>query len=123
MNHKFNLLLALLIVCLISCASENTYKKVSPSDLDFRLKASGYSGIVDPDGVKPTGGTIVEFFCEGHVLELESNQFEGGFVSTKDYGKIKIRFPSSLTSGGSFTVWLTGKQKKALKELKQKGAK
>lgn len=105
---------------LIEAGAENTreeYERVEPSDLSFAINDFHYDALVDSSGyATPIGGKVGEFLCEGQKLELNSEEFENGFIVTKDYGKIKIRFDSSLTGSPSFLLWLTPKHKVALKE-------
>jgi hypothetical protein len=91
------------------------YEPADPSELSFSIKDMNYR--TGPDGETPTSGNVGHFICEGHELQLAKQEFEDGFIVTKDYGKIKIRFSRSLFSSG-FSVWLTAKQKEALKPLK-----
>lgn len=104
-----------------SPTTEEKYELVSPSELTFGVEDFYYDGIVESGGMmKPTGGEIGKFTCEGRMLVLESNRFQDGFILTRDYDKIKIRFSSSLFGGTSFSIWLTPKQKTALMELKSR---
>ena len=93
------------------------YVEVDPSELAFSIRDFYCDGVVSSEGTKPIGGEVGEVTCEGKALELVSKQFDDGFIVTKEYGKIKVCFSSSL-SGESFSVWLTPPQREALLSLK-----
>jgi hypothetical protein len=89
------------------------YRPVDPAELSFELKGV-YTRSAIKNGIAQTvGGAVEELICEGKKVELVRNEFDGEFLETKQYGKIKIQFSSSLTSSG-FSVWLTPQQKEAL---------
>lgn len=95
--------------------------EVKPSELSFEFRNYNYEGsIVAGGGVKPIGGNIGQFLCEGVSLALKSSKFENGFVITQDYGKIKVIFGTSLY-GESFSIYLKEDQKEALISLKKSG--
>jgi len=94
------------------------YQLVDPSELMFSIRDFYYEGVSTDEGTKPTGGEVGKLICEGHEIELQSPEFEGGFIVTKNYGKIKIRFGSSVSGATSFAIWLTPEQKSKFKELK-----
>ena len=94
---------------------EEKYEQVDPQVLSFTIKDFFHKSIIGKDGSKPIGGEVGELTCNRKKIELLIHKFEDGYILTKKYGKIKIRFSSSLT-GKSFTIWLTPSQKKALKE-------
>lgn len=98
-------------------AVPEVYEVVDPAELAFSIEDFYYDGVVTEEGMQPTGGEVGTFTCEGQVLELETPEFVDGFIVTKDYGKIKILFTTSL-SGGSFSVSLKPSQKEALTALK-----
>lgn len=102
--------------------SDDEYKPVDPSELSFELRGYSSRSVIGEGGVpKTVGGSVEEFLCEGKKIELVSKSLNGEFLTTKDYGKIKVQFSSSLTSSG-FTVFLTPKQKEALNALKAKAS-
>lgn len=93
---------------------KDDYQPVDPGELSFELKGFYSRSVVGEGGIpKTVGGEVEELICEGKKIELVSNKFDGEFLETKQYGKIKIQFSSSLTSSG-FSLWLTPKQKEAL---------
>jgi len=93
------------------------YQLVEPQVLKFSLKGHKYDSERTEEGIKPTGGTVGTFFCEGQKLELASDKFEDGFIVTKDYGKIKVRFTQGMM-GAFMSVFLTPGQKGVLAALK-----
>jgi len=95
---------------------EEKYEQVDPMELSFSIKDFSHRSVIDEDGGKPIGGNIGELTCSGKKIELISHEFEDGYILTKKYGKIKIRFSTSLTGEG-FSLWITPSQKQALKEL------
>jgi hypothetical protein len=103
---------------LVEQAQPEEYVEVDPSELAFMIEDFYYDGVVGPDGMEPIGGEVGRFTCEGQVLELTSPEFVDGFIETKEYGRIKVRFTTQL-GGGSFAVWLTPTQKQALLALRK----
>jgi hypothetical protein len=95
---------------------EEAYEFVPPKELAFEVQDFYYNGAVAADGVKPNGGEVGKLLCAGKAVELASPEFEDGYIVTKDFGKIKVRFSSSLTSEG-FAVFLTPTQKGALRKF------
>jgi len=94
--------------------NDEDYNFVAPSELAFTLKDFHYDAAVGEGGTaKPIGGKIGTLLCNDKVIDLENNEFENGFITTKEYGKIKILFSSSLTETG-MAIYLTNIQKKAL---------
>lgn len=97
------------------------YKPVHPNEIACALKDYNYDGIVAGGGaVKPIGGHIGEFHCGlgfdagSKRIELAANEFKEGGVATKEFGVIKVRFSSSLTSGG-YMLMMTDVQKEKIK--------
>jgi len=97
-----------------SASLMDEYQPIDPTELSFELKGYYSRSFVGEDGIpKTVGGKVEQLICEGKTIELVSNEFDGEFLETKQYGKIKIQFSSSLTSSG-FIVWLTPKQKEVI---------
>jgi hypothetical protein len=101
----------------LAAGQSEDYVKVDLSELAFSFRCFGHQVVPAPEGAKPIGGEVEEFTCEGRTLELASKHFEDGFIVTKEYGKIKVRFSFS-PQGESFSLWLTPTQRKALLSLK-----
>ena len=95
---------------------EEQYQEVDPKELSFTIKDYHHRCVLDEDGGKPIEGEIGTLICDGKSVELLSNKFEDGYIITKEFGKIKIRFSASLMRTG-FSIWLTPSQKNALKEF------
>jgi hypothetical protein len=93
--------------------AEEEYELVPPGELAFEIREFYYDGVVASDGVKPTGGEIGQLLCGVKPIELSQSEFVDGHIVTKDFGRIRVRFSSSLTSGG-FAVFLKPSQKSAL---------
>lgn len=92
-------------------AAEEIYERVDPAELDCVLDGLSVRAIVGkPEG---TEGEVQTLICEGKTIELVSTKLSGGFLETKEYGKIKIQMSNSISSGG-FSLWLTPKQKDAI---------
>ena len=97
------------------------YKPVDPKEIACALKDYNYDGVVaEGGGVEPIGGHIGEFHCGlgfdagSKIIDLSVNEFKDGGVVTKDFGIIRVRFSSSLTSGG-YMLMMTDKQKEEIK--------
>jgi len=100
-------------------AAEGNYELVDSQVLKFRLQGQGnYGDTRDDDGIKPNGGKVGTFTCEGTKLELANEAFEDGFIVTKDYGKIKIRFTTTML-GIVLNVFITPEQKGKLARLRK----
>jgi len=94
-------------------AAEEEYELVQPDELALEIREFYYDGVVASDGVKPTEGEIGQLLCGVKPIELSQSEFVDGHIVTKDFGRIRVRFSSSLTSGG-FAVFLKPSQKSAL---------
>lgn len=114
-TRVFCLAIALTVVFSIFAYGAEEYTAIDPSELNFGLM--GFSGgtEVGEGGVRILGGKFDKFLCEGKEIAVVTNKVDGGFINTKDYGKIKV---TSGTFGG-LTVYLTPSQKKKLLELKK----
>jgi hypothetical protein len=101
-------------------AAEGAYELVDTATLQFRIRGQSYDGSTrDDDGVKPSGGKVGDLSCEGQKIELTSDKFEDGFIATKQYGKIKVRFTPTML-GEVLNVFVTPAQKQMLLRLKGK---
>ncbi len=97
----------------------DNYQILGPRDVRCGITNFSYDGVMDgPRMVKPMSGKVGLFLCENKKIELASPNFEDGFIITRDYGKVKVRFGMSL-SGTLFTLWMTPGQKAALIKLRQ----
>jgi len=103
----------------MAVAAEDNYHMLGPQDVRCGITNFTYDGVMDgPRLVKPMSGKVGLFLCENQKIELASPNFEDGFILTRDYGKIKVRFAMSL-SGTAFTLWMTPEQRRALLKLRQ----
>jgi hypothetical protein len=101
-------------------AADGNYELVDSVTLQFRIRGQQYEGSTrDDDGIKPNGGRVGDFSCEGQKIELTSDKFEDGFIATKQYGKIKVRFTPTML-GEVLNVFVTPAQKQMLLRLKGK---
>ncbi len=99
--------------------AEDNYQILGPRDVSCGITNFSYDGVMEGQRmVKPMSGKVGLFFCEKQKIELASPNFEDGFILTRDYGKVKVRFGMSL-SGTLFTLWMTPEQKTALMKLRQ----
>ena len=97
----------------------DNYQMLRPHDVRCGITNFTYDGVLEGSRmVKPISGKVGLFLCENQKIELASPNFEDGFILTRDYGKIKVRFGMSL-SGTLFTLWMTPEQKEALLKLRQ----
>jgi hypothetical protein len=70
--------------------------------IDCIVTHSGWEGIVVASGVtKPTTGIIVAFQCNGKDVGLANTSIADGYIETKDFGKIGIRFASQIQTIGA----------------------
>ena len=105
-------------LAMASPAGDN-YQMLGPQDVRCGITHFTYDGVMDgPRWVKPMSGKVGLFLCENQKIELASPNFEDGFILTRDYGKVKVRFGMSL-SGTTFTLWMTPEQRKALLKLRK----
>lgn len=67
---------------------------------------SGYEAIVVSPGVSKPTGKLVALKCNGKIIETMDNKIIDGFIETKDFGKIAIRFNSMISTvgAGDFTA-------------------
>ena len=97
----------------------DNYQPLGYSDVRCGITDFSFDGELEGSRmIKPTSGKVGRFICEDQKIELASPNFEDGFILTRDYGKVKVRFGMSL-SGTTFTIWMTPEQKKALMKLRQ----
>ena len=97
----------------------DNYQMLGPHDARCGITNFTYDGVLEGSRmVKPISGKVGLFLCENQKIALASPNFEDGFILTRDYGKIKVRFGMSL-SGTLFTLWMTPEQKEALIKLRQ----
>ncbi|HHH48320.1 MAG TPA: hypothetical protein ENK51_05470 [Gammaproteobacteria bacterium] len=118
--RRFFLFITLLVGGVtMAAAAEDDYQLLGPQDVRCGITNFTYDGVLDgPRLVKPMSGKVGLFLCENQKIELASPDFEDGFILTRDYGKIKVRFAMSL-SGTTFTLWMTPEQRKAMLKLRQ----
>lgn len=70
--------------------------------IDCIVSHSSWRGTVVAPGVtKPTSGTVTAFECNGKAVELTSDTITDGYIETKDFGKIGIRFASQVQTIGA----------------------
>jgi hypothetical protein len=114
-TRVFYLAIALTVVFSTLAYGAEEYTAVDPTELHCGLM--GFSGgtEVGEGGVRILGGKFDKLLCEGKEIAVVTNKVDGGFINTKEYGKIKV------TSGGfgGATVHLTPSQKKKVLELKK----
>jgi len=115
MRQAMNLLTVALLLVACNLQAEG-YEFVPPTELKFKIQDFYYNGAVADDGVRPNGGEVGKFSCGGKRIELAKPDFEAGQIVTKKFGKIRVRFSSSLTSDG-FAVFLSPSQKAALRKF------
>ena len=97
----------------------DNYQMLGPRDVRCGITNFTYDGVLEGSRmVKPISGKVGLFLCEKQKIALASPNFEDGFILTRDYGKIKVRFGMSL-SGTLFTLWMTPEQKEALIKLRK----
>ena len=100
------------------------YKPVHFTEIACAFKDVSYRGTVGEEGATvPSGGEIGEFRCalgsstdRTKVVELAANEFNDGFIETKQFGKIKVLFRPSLTGSDEYVIFMTDEQKDALND-------
>lgn len=105
--------IVLVILFLVGCSAPATATSIpirQPSattdyvlvPMDCVVSHSGWEGIVVAPGVtKPTSGTVVAFECNGKGVEIANKTIADGYIETKDFGKIGIRFGSQVQTVGA----------------------
>jgi len=103
----------LIILFLVGCSAPSTATSIpiqQPSattdyvlvPMDCVVSHSGWEGIVVAPGVtKPTSGIVVAFECNGKDVEIANKTIADGYIETKDFGKIGIRFGSQVQTIGA----------------------
>jgi len=70
--------------------------------IDCVVSHSSWRGtVVSPGVTKPTSGTVTAFECNGKAVELTSDTITDGYIETRDFGKIGIRFASQVQTVGA----------------------
>ena len=103
------------MVCLLSLRgmAGEIYEKLDPLEISCGVKGASFIKTSTADGYKFEGVRVEKLICEGQEIALMSRAFDGDFLITRDYGKIKIMWGAD-TLTPSFSIWLTPEQKKAL---------
>lgn len=112
---------ALLFLAVIALASffslhamaGEIYEELDPSEMSCGVKGASFTKSSTAAGYRFIGLSVEKLICEGQEIDLVSRKFDGDFLTTRDYGKIKIMFGEN-TLTPSFSIWLTPEQKKAL---------
>ena len=72
------------------------------ASIDCIVSHSSWRGTVVAPGVtKPTSGTITAFECNGKEVALASDTITDGYIETRDFGKVGIRFASQVQTVGA----------------------
>lgn len=105
-------------------AAAEDYKEVNPAELseDYELVSDlnfgllGFSGTQDigEGGTRILNGTFEKLLCEEKEIAVTATKIEDGFITTKEYGRIKV---SAGTFGG-LSVYLRPSQKAKFMQLK-----
>ncbi|MBI5294266.1 MAG: hypothetical protein HY869_02240 [Chloroflexi bacterium] len=107
------IIIALVFLFMVGCSALATSTQVpiqQPSattdyvlaPMDCVVSHSGWEGIVVAPGVvKPASGTVVAFECNGKDVEIANTTIVDGYIETKDFGKIGIRFGSQVQTVGA----------------------
>lgn len=83
----------------MSESSDDQYVQVTAKCV---VNHSGYTGIIVAPGVsKPTEGTVVSLECNGEKVEISNNTIVDGYIETKEFGKIGVRFGSMVATVGA----------------------
>ena len=70
--------------------------------MDCIVFHSGWEGIVVAPGVtKPTSGIVVAFTCNGKDVEIADKTIADGYIETRDFGRMGIRFRSQAQTIGA----------------------
>lgn len=105
--------ISLIILFLVGCsavatATPNPIPQASTAadyvlvPINCVVNHSGWKGVVVEPGVdKPTSGTAVTFECNGKEVEIANTTISDGYIETKDFGKIGIRFASQVQTVGA----------------------
>ena len=94
-------------------SGEEKYEAVAIADYEPNMELSGRIQW-DANGLI-SGGPVNSFSFWGQKIELASDMITGGFLSTKDYGKIMLK----ANPDGSMHLELTPSQQKRIKQLKK----
>jgi hypothetical protein len=113
--HVLRSLTAIAIACLFSlhAMAGESYEQLDPSEISCGVKGASYTKSSTATGYRFIGLSVEKLICEGREISLVSRKFDGDFLTTRDYGKIKILLGEN-TLTPSFSIWLTPDQKKAL---------
>ena len=108
--------LAIIVVaCFLSLRvmAGEIYEELDPSEISCGVKGASFTKSNTADGYRFEGVSVEKLICEGQEIPLLSRKFDGDFLITRDYGKIKIMFGED-TLTPSFSIWVKPEQKKAL---------
>jgi len=101
---------------------EKSVPKYEETKYNATLKDYNYDAAVAGAGIaKPIDGNIGEFLIQDVKLTMKKKKFESGAIETKELGKVRILFSSSLAREG-FIALLTKEQLKQLEGLLPKEA-
>lgn len=100
-------------------ADPENFERVDPRELNCTLNFLFHRSAVRNGVSKPISGEVGEFICNGQSIELLSQKVEDGYILTKEWGKVGVRFSTSVSAMGFETtsIWLIPSQKAALREF------
>jgi len=97
--------------------STEQYEKVTASDrLVFAVMDFSGAQEIGEGGVRIPGGTFGQLLCNQKPVAVSHNRIDAGFITTRDYGKLKV----AISTFGELTVYLTPTQKKQFSHFKEK---
>lgn len=84
-----------------SIKNKNPMEEYVQIPIECTVIHSGYEGIVVSRGLSKPTGTLVELQCNGKIIETLNNKITDGFIDTKNFGKVAVRFYSMIATIGA----------------------
>ena len=95
-------IIALALILVLSGGGQSSHAgEYVPVKVDCTVYQSGYKGKVVAPRISVPSGKVVRLQCNEKDVEITSNDMVDGYISTKAFGKVKVRFESDILTVGA----------------------
>ena len=83
-------------------AGQSAYaEEYVPVKVNCTVYHSGYKGTVVAPRISVPSGKVVKLECNGKDVDITNNDMVDGYIATKAFGKVKVRFESDILTVGA----------------------